>query len=212
MKDVSNMVNALVRRRRERRIARRRLCSRLATQCRKNYARLVEMFELGCTFEQIRNAIVPDLSKWTEMPPNIVRTELNRAIALTLGFQSISEYAEAHGKMAMKVHRKRRDESGWPEARRAALQRDGHKCVISGRTTNLEVHHIDGDSCNNQLDNLITLHRDYHQGIAHTRSRLNGMDRLRMTEYIQYLQSHGYPNTELTYCEHCRRYHATARR
>lgn len=206
------MVNAYVKKRTERRIARRRLRSRLATQCRKNHARLVEMFEQGCRLQEIRDAIVPDLSNWSELPSNIVQAEFNKAIALTLGYENLYDYEKAHLEVWAKVRRRRKIESGWTEARKAALERDGYKCVITGRTENLQVHHIDGNSLNNQLDNLITLHRSYHTIAAHSRNRETKKGHLRTIEYAKYLRSHGYPNTKLIHCSHCGRRRVVARK
>ena len=201
------MVDALVKKRRERRIARRRLCSRLITRCKKNHARLAEMFEQECSLKEMRTAVVPNLSAVSELPSNIVSAELNRAIALTLGFESVNGFVRAHGDAARKTHRRKMIESGWTGARKAALERDGYKCVITGRTDNLQVHHIDSNSLNNELSNLITLHRSYHVGAAHSRNVETKKGHFRMIEYAQYLRFHGYPNTILKHCSHCGRRH-----
>lgn len=56
------------------------------------------------------------------------------------------------------------------EAREAAIERDGRKCVLCGSTDNLEVHHIKhrADGGTDDLDNLTTLcarcHAKQHEG------------------------------------------------
>jgi 5-methylcytosine-specific restriction endonuclease McrA len=46
--------------------------------------------------------------------------------------------------------------------RSIVLKRDGNKCQECNSTTNLIVHHIDGDNKNNDLTNLITLCNPCH--------------------------------------------------
>jgi hypothetical protein len=161
------------------------------------------MFEKECSLQEIRNSIVPDPSSLSDLPADIVITELNRAIAQTLGFERVGDYSRAHGEAARKTHKRRMTESGWTAARKAALERDGYKCVISGRMEDLHVHHIDGNSLNNQLNNLITLHKSYHTIAAHSRNSETKKGHLRKIEYAQYLRSHGYPNTKMIHCSHC---------
>jgi hypothetical protein len=44
----------------------------------------------------------------------------------------------------------------WRRRRQQVLERDGWACVICQATTELEVHHVDGDWRNDALDNLET--------------------------------------------------------
>lgn len=46
--------------------------------------------------------------------------------------------------------------------RRLALTRDQHRCTSCHTTTQLEVHHINGDATDHHLDNLTTLCRNCH--------------------------------------------------
>ena len=47
--------------------------------------------------------------------------------------------------------------------KRQVLERDGHQCVMTGKTRMLEAHHIDHDPTNNVLTNLISLSRPAHE-------------------------------------------------
>lgn len=52
----------------------------------------------------------------------------------------------------------------WKQLCRLVKERDGYRCVISGSTTNLEVHHLNYYNLGNeQLSDLITLTRKCHQ-------------------------------------------------
>ena len=52
----------------------------------------------------------------------------------------------------------------WEGIRAAqVLERDGHQCVMTGKTRMLEAHHIDHDPTNNVLTNLISLSRPAHE-------------------------------------------------
>jgi 5-methylcytosine-specific restriction endonuclease McrA len=52
----------------------------------------------------------------------------------------------------------------WQTQRRAARERDGHKCVLCGSTDRIQVHHIIPFrySQSHELDNLVTLCRSCH--------------------------------------------------
>jgi 5-methylcytosine-specific restriction endonuclease McrA len=59
----------------------------------------------------------------------------------------------------MTAHRNQQRErpgstSAWRSLRRQVLARDGHRCVICGKTTELEVHHRDSNWRHNELSNL----------------------------------------------------------
>lgn len=47
--------------------------------------------------------------------------------------------------------------------KREIKTRDGNKCQRYGKTTDLDVHHIDGDRLNNESKNLITICKEYHK-------------------------------------------------
>ena len=52
----------------------------------------------------------------------------------------------------------------WKQLCKQVKERDGNKCVISGETNNLEVHHLNYINLGNErLDDLVTLSRKYHQ-------------------------------------------------
>lgn len=64
-------------------------------------------------------------------------------------------------------------EHAWGRARRAAKERDGHKCVTCGSDDRLEVNHIEprlgkgyGVGCHNHSDNLETLCKPCHSRVT----------------------------------------------
>lgn len=65
----------------------------------------------------------------------------------------------------------------WRTARKAALNRDGFACILCGSSEPLEVHHIDGTTRNDELDNLATLcipcHRKVHAGAVNVNGSSN---------------------------------------
>ncbi len=62
---------------------------------------------------------------------------------------------------------------GWKKARKPVLERDGHCCVVCGRTEELHIHHIDGDNTNDRPENLVTLCEHCHARV-HTELRRDG--------------------------------------
>ena len=48
----------------------------------------------------------------------------------------------ASGRAGMSLHHKRLNQRQWQHARRAALERDGYRCVECSLPGKLEVHHI----------------------------------------------------------------------
>lgn len=58
--------------------------------------------------------------------------------------------------------------------RQKCLNEKGEQCDNCGSTENIEVHHIDGDRTNDDLDNLLPLCRDCHSRLH--RSGLGGLE------------------------------------
>ena len=50
----------------------------------------------------------------------------------------------------------------WRNIRTQVLNRDANRCCMCGSTYRLQVHHIDGDYRNNELDNLVTVCEGHH--------------------------------------------------
>ena len=50
--------------------------------------------------------------------------------------------------------------------RNMVLQRDSSKCIRCGSKENIEVHHLDGDSNNSQLNNMATLCITCHHNLT----------------------------------------------
>lgn len=73
-------------------------------------------------------------------------------------------------------HRRRRKAEGstgargstrqWRELRVKVLRRDGYACTYCGSSEDLEIHHMDGDSSNNNLYNLVSVCRRHHQELS----------------------------------------------
>jgi len=74
----------------------------------------------------------------------------------------VSHYSQAHDPPYPWVDRTQRGHE-WPAARREALERDGHTCQECGSTSDLHVHHINGDGNDHRVENLRTLCRDCHR-------------------------------------------------
>jgi 5-methylcytosine-specific restriction endonuclease McrA len=76
-----------------------------------------------------------------------------------------------HGKSAATFSQWVKNQSEYHKFREAVLERDGYKCQVSGRTDNLQVHHIlpkaEGFSPEKAFDpeNGMTLNFDVHQEI-----------------------------------------------
>lgn len=49
--------------------------------------------------------------------------------------------------------------------RARALSEHGEKCQVCGASDEIEVHHVDGDRSNNDLENLVPLCENHHQAV-----------------------------------------------
>lgn len=110
-------------------------------------------------------------------------------ILKTWGCNTWAEYRAKH----LRTRTRLRYESGFRRARELALERDDHKCVVTGDSEGLEVHHIDGDYKNNALINLVTLHKDVHVMISNMTEARRKHPWIR--SYIEWLRTHGYSRT-----------------
>ena len=74
----------------------------------------------------------------------------------------LTSYEDLKKKKKSRYSAKQQKERGgaaWRKRKKEARDRDGNKCVITGDTKPLFVHHINGDKTDNQLDNLVTVSR-----------------------------------------------------
>lgn len=70
----------------------------------------------------------------------------------------------------------------WKALRQQVLARDNNKCVVSGRTDNLHIHHISYKNLGDELlSDLVTLHADVHnhlhQLLGYDRNEIYSLDR-----------------------------------
>lgn len=74
-----------------------------------------------------------------------------------------------HGKSSSTFSKWIQNQSEYKEWREACLARDGYKCVVSGRTDDLDVHHIVAKAEKNELSleisNGLTINREVHRDI-----------------------------------------------
>jgi len=49
--------------------------------------------------------------------------------------------------------------------RQKALRKKGHSCEVCGSTDDIEIHHIDGNNANNDIDNLVPLCVKHHNRV-----------------------------------------------
>lgn len=128
-------------------------------------------------------------------PPTLEQRQVKAAIhdhiRLEWGCDTWPEFNKKRAKVKSRI----RYHSGFPKARKMALERDGHKCVATGATLGLEVHHIDGDCTNNELHNLVTIHKKIHRMITGTGAdpKTRGVKAI-----LKWLRSNGYDNARIT--------------
>ncbi len=127
-------------------------------------------------------------------PPTLEHRQVKAAIydhiKLEWGCDTWKEFAKKRAKVKSRI----RYHSGFPKARKMALERDGHKCVATGATLDLEVHHIDGDCTNSELYNLVTIHKKIHRMITGTGAdpETRGVKAI-----LKWLRSNGYDNARI---------------
>lgn len=66
----------------------------------------------------------------------------------------------------------------WKSARTGVLERDGNSCVICERREGLHIHHIDRDTTNDDISNLVTLCNFCHARAHHELRKAGGADRV----------------------------------
>jgi len=120
--------------------------------------RMKTLFEEGHTLREIRVAVFP------EETPERTRNEVNDDILLktaiilrALNLGSRNDFMIARENLLARKKRKKRRDSGYFGVRASILERDNSRCVVTGSTLKLEVHHIDGDESNNNPANLVTV-------------------------------------------------------
>ena len=111
-----------------------------------------------------------------------------------LGYESWEEYDKGIRRIRGRNRYAILKEAGWYKARKKTLERDNYKCVITGNSDNIEVHHIDGNVINNNLENLVTLWQEVHVSVTHG-ANLSFLKENRIKhicDYLDYLHKNEY--------------------
>lgn len=90
-----------------------------------------------------------------------LRRMIKEKLLAELGFDDFGEFTSKRAKIVAQ----QKHVPGERKAKKQALARDSHKCQVTAATDDIDVHHIDMDRTNNELWNLITLHRRVHRSI-----------------------------------------------
>lgn len=114
-----------------------------------------------------------------------------------LGFDSWDAYKDA------REEKRRRERRESEKKRDDILDRDGHECVVTGKSGSLHVHHIDGDRSNADSENLVTLHESVHEAI-HGHLKPHKYDSHREVwplawAYCRWLRENGHPEAGFDY-------------
>lgn len=182
--------------------------------------RILELFNSLSNLGQIRSEVFPE---WFEGRKSreayrFYRALANHIILRVLDCETWDDYHRKRRNLrARRRYRKRKEEGTLVDKAvlKAAMERDGHRCVITGSDKRLNVHHIDGDRNNNALDNLVTLSKGVHQAI-HNGARACHEDSLMywerrtpqyvaklnkrmdyLSRYAEYLRSSGYSEARI---------------
>ena len=181
--------------------------------------KILELFNSLEKLGKIRTEVFP---KWFEgksgEAQEYYRTLADRIILRVLECKDWDDYHRKRRNLHARQRYQKKKEDGTlrdKTAMKAALERDGHKCVITGSEKGIQVHHIDGDRTNNRLDNLVTLSKKIHQTI-HNGARayaeddsiywnqrnpqyIMGLDRRMelMEKYVAYLKRVGYTDATI---------------
>lgn len=166
------------------------------------YLRCLPLPDLDVSPDEIRR-------RWSEgQSASQIRTATRASYATILAALDFPDW-EAYNAARKAQRRALRDKTGFPQARKAALVRDGRRCVVTGAGSPLEVHHIDGNPSNNDLANLVTLAKEVHASITHVTlrsprsaasERKHDRRRRMATGFIAHLHLHGYPTASLSAC------------
>ena len=130
---------------------------------------IIELFESGMKLREIRDSV---FLKWSaDIPKHDIyyrKSTIDHIILRVLDCEDWDDYTrKQRNQRARRKYQKLKQEGKTKDSPsiKATLERDGSKCVISGVTDAIVVHHIDGDRSNNDLTNLISLSKEVHKAI-----------------------------------------------
>jgi len=146
-------------------------------------------------FRDFREALFPDYilemsSHRNDKNGKIGRIYRNKTKAIVyecLGIDNYNEYLKLRQKIHSRIYS--RENELFRKIRLKVLERDNHRCVLSGETKELHIHHIDGNHRNNNINNLITLSHEAYT-IIHNNTRKLTQSKMKL--YKQLCKKQGY--------------------
>ncbi len=130
-----------------------------------------ELFNKGARLQQIRWTVFGSLLSGPDLRRYDIRHQesiVNHIILIVLDCKDWDDYKRKQRNVGSRkrYHElKREGKAKNASAINAALERDGHRCVLTGQENKLVVHHIDGNRANNDLRNLVTVTGDVHKAL-----------------------------------------------
>ena len=131
--------------------------------------RILELFKIGAKLNEIRMGVFSD---WFSDKPKHEyyhnKIVADCIILRVLECKDWDDYNRKRRQMRNRLRYRKSKQEGMAvnkAAIKAALERDRHRCVITGSEEKPNVHHIDGDRSNNEMDNLVTLSKEVHLAI-----------------------------------------------
>jgi len=107
------------------------------------------------------------VNKYNRKPKPSFKRGIPTFIAYFLGYNDWKSYKKAQQKIYRKIKNKERYDSGFtPSLKDKIKKKFRGKCVICGKETNIDIHHIDGDPTNNKEENLVPVCKIHHKEIG----------------------------------------------
>jgi len=78
-------------------------------------------------------------------------------------------YYHASEEFGLSTNHRTRDTKDWIQIKKRCISAFGNICPVTGKSDNLQVHHIDFNTLNNEPRNLIPLWNKYHR-LIHARA------------------------------------------
>lgn len=122
--------------------------------------------------ENVKKALIPIIEKYGTIPSSLILRAINSGLASAIE-RYHGGYVALRKELNLPEVKRNKDYTGISIYRTKAIKHYGASCMICGFDFDVDVHHLDNNRLNNNIDNLCVLCPNHHRIVQKKKMNLN---------------------------------------